>query len=390
MAIPTGAQHHRAMRLPVFILSNIEPILHEWETFARSIWPTSKPTLLLLRDHAEVILRASARDMTTEQTDLQQASKSKGEGEDGKASAKLDHASKEHALGRVQSGFHIVELIAEYRALRASVIRLWSANGAQTDALGLADLTRFNESIDQSLSEAVRHFSVEMDRSREIFLGILGHDLRNPLNAILLSSQSLSEISVGESADLASQIGSSAEAMARLLTDFIDFTASRLGAGIPLVRASADLGVLLRAVVDEYSASHPAAKLVLELQGNLSGKWDEGRLRQLLSNLIGNAIQHGQPNTPVYVSAKGEERSVAFQIKNTGDAIPVELIPTIFEPLVQAPDADRKKRRHGSMGLGLYIAKEVVIAHDGTINVTSSAEAGTVFMISLPRGFESP
>jgi signal transduction histidine kinase len=376
------------MRLPDFILSNIEPILQEWETFARSIWPAPKPTLLLLRDHAEVILRASARDMATAQTDLQQANKSKGEGEEGKASAKLDHASKEHALGRVKSGFHIVELIAEYRALRASVIRLWGASGAQADALGLVDLTRFNESIDQSLSEAVRHFSVEMDRSREIFLGILGHDLRNPLNAISLCSQSLAEISVDESADLASQISSSAEAMTRLLTDFIDFTVSRLGAGIPLVRAQVNLAVPLRAVVNEYSASHPAANLVLELQGELSGKWDESRLRQLLSNLIGNAIQHGQPKAPIYVSAKGEERSVVIQIQNSGDPIPVELIPTIFEPLVQAPGPDRKKRRHGSMGLGLYIAKEVVIAHDGVIRVTSSAEAGTVFTISLPRNFQ--
>jgi signal transduction histidine kinase len=376
-----------AMQLPAFILSNLEPILQEWEKFARSIWPTPTPTLLLLRDHAEVILRAAVRDMVTEQTDIQQTNKSKGEGADGKASAKLDDASKEHALARVKSGFDIMELIAEYRALRASVIRLWSASGAQPDAQGLIDLTRFNESIDQSLSEAVRHFSVEMDRSREIFLGILGHDLRNPLNAILLTSQSLVEISTGKSADFASQIVASAEAMGRLLADFVDFTTSRLGAGIPLTIAPADLAVLFRAAVDESSASFPGSKLILELHGNLSGKWDEGRLRQLLSNLIGNAIQHGRLNTPVHVSAKGDETSVVFSVQNTGDPIPAELLPTIFEPLVQAPGTDRKKHRHGSMGLGLYIAKEVVGAHDGVIHVTSSAEAGTKFTVTLPRGF---
>ena len=174
------------MRLSEFVLANIERILQEWDTFARSIWPTPRPNPILLRDHAEAILRAAARDMTTHQTATEQDSKSKGEGGEGNASVKLDDASKRHALGRVRSGFHLMELVAEYRALRASVIRLWGASGALPDSGGLVDLTRFNESIDQSLAEAVRYFSMEMDRSREIFLGILGHDLRNPLNAILL------------------------------------------------------------------------------------------------------------------------------------------------------------------------------------------------------------
>lgn len=374
------------MRLANFILSNIEPILKEWETFARSIWPAPKPTLLLLRDHAEVILRAAVRDMGTEQTDVEQASKSKGEGVEGKISATLDTASKDHALGRVKSGFHIMELIAEYRALRASVIRLWGASDTQPDSRSLIDLTRFNESIDQSLAEAVRHFSVEMDRSREIFLGILSHDLRNPLNAILLNTQLLAEIGTGEAAEVASQIKSSGEAMAHLLTDFIDFTASRLGGGIPLVTAPVDLAILCKAVVDECSAGFPGSKLMLDCGGDLLGNWDEGRLRQLLSNLIGNAIQHGDESAPVYVSAEGGETAVILRIRNDGEPIPPEILPVIFDPLVQGSETDQKKRRHGSMGLGLYIAREVVIAHGGRIEVTSSTQEGTVFKVTLSRG----
>jgi signal transduction histidine kinase len=372
------------MRLAAFILTNIEPILREWETFARSIWPAPQPTLILLRDHAEGILRAAARDMATAQTELEQASKSKGEGAEGTASAKLDDASKDHALGRARSGFDLMALVAEYRALRASVIRLWSESGTQPDARDLVDLTRFNESIDQSLAEAVKHFSGEMDRSREIFLGILGHDLRNPLNAISVLAQSIQEISTGESAELAAQIGSSGEAMARLLNDFIDFTTSRLGSGIPLVVAPTDLGPLCRAVVDECLASFPGSNLVIDLQGNLQGEWDQGRLRQLLSNLIGNAIQHGGENNPVTISAIGEGPAVVLRIQNTGEPIPAELLPTIFDPLVQAPAHSRTKRRHGSMGLGLYIANEVVVAHGGAIRVTSSEESGTVFTVTLP------
>lgn len=384
LAIYFGGANRFVMRLANFILSNIEPILQEWETFARSIWPAPEPTLILLRDHAEAILRASARDMATDQTDMEQANKSKGEGVEGKASAKLDDASKDHALGRVRSGFHLMELVAEYRALRASVIRLWGESGAQPDPVGLIDLTRFNESIDQSLAEAVRHFSMEMDRSREIFLGILGHDLRNPLTAILLSAQSLAEISTGESAKLASQVKSSGEAMGHLLADFIDFTASRLGTGIPVVFAPTDLATVCRAVADECSASFPGAKLILDLRGNLAGRWDEGRLRQLLSNLIGNAIQHGGENTPVRIAATREGSVIVLQIQNGGEPIPEELLPAIFDPLVQAPTTDKTKRPHGSMGLGLCIAKEVVIAHGGAIGVTSSAQSGTVFTVTLP------
>jgi signal transduction histidine kinase len=385
LAIRVGLADRTDMKLGNFIVSNMEPILQEWEAFARSVWPTPKPTLILLRDHAEAILRAATRDMATEQTEIEQADKSKGEGSDGKSSSNLDDASRSHAAGRVRSGFHLVELVSEYRALRASVVRLWGESGTQPDPVGLNDLTRFNECIDQSLAEAVRHFSDEMDRSRKVFLGILGHDLRNPLNAILLSAQSLGEFSTGESAELVSQIISSGSAMAHLLADFIDFTASRLGAGIPLVLAPTDLAVLCRTVADECSASFPGSEYILDLRGALAGTWDGDRLRQLLSNLIGNAIQHGDMRAPVHIAASGEESEVVLRIQNAGEPIPAELLPLIFDPLVQTRTTDQAKRRYGSMGLGLYIAKEVVTAHGGVIRVTSSAQAGTVFTVTLPR-----
>jgi signal transduction histidine kinase len=373
------------MRLAEFILSNTEPILQEWETFARSIWPAPDPSLALLRDHAEAILRATARDMTTRQSEIEQADKSKGDGAAGRASAKLDDASKDHALGRVRSGFHLMEVIAEYRALRASVIRLWEKSEAPTNPLALIELTRFNECIDQSLAEAVKHFSAEMDRSREIFLGILGHDLRNPLNAILLSASSLMEISTGPSADLASQIGTSGEAMGQMLADFIDFTASRLGAGIPLVIAPVDFAILCRAVAEECKAAFPGSKFLLELSGDLRGEWDGRRLRQLLSNLIGNAIQHGAKGLPIRIAARGTPGEVILQIQNGGEPIPIEILPAIFDPLSQAPGEAGQRRRHGSMGLGLYIAREVVVAHGGSITVQSSGSSGTEFTVTLPR-----
>jgi signal transduction histidine kinase len=379
------------VRLADFISANTDPILREWDSFARSIWPAAKANPLILRDHAEAILRAAVVDMRTGQTAPEQMEKSKGDGSGSPASAKLDTASKKHALARVKSGFDLIGLVAEYRALRASVVRLWSESGPDFDSHHLVDLTRFNESIDQSLTEAVRHFSEQVDHSREIFLGILGHDLRNPLNAMLLSAQSLAEISEGESAMLASQIVGSGEAMARLLADFLDFTGSRLGRGIAIKRAPVDLAMLCREVVEESRTGLPSDRIRLELTGNLAGEWDAGRLRQVLSNLIGNATQHGSDATPIFVSVAGQPTEVVLRVQNAGEPIAETDLPTIFDPLVQGPTSESKPgRRSGSMGLGLYIAREVVNAHGGTISVTSNAMEGTVFTVSLPRHGDTP
>src|SRR5215212_1604472 len=146
---------------------------------------------LELRDHAKDILRATAWDMKSAQTDRQQSDKSKGDGDGGAASGRVDGASDVHAVGRVQSGFDLMAVIAEYRALRASVIRLWRESAPDPDKRDLADLTRFNESIDQSLTEAVRRYTNRVDHSRQMFLAILGHDLRNPLQSTMMSADGL-------------------------------------------------------------------------------------------------------------------------------------------------------------------------------------------------------
>jgi hypothetical protein len=142
------------MRLADFILANVEPILAEWETFARGIWPGAAADPATLRDHAEDILRATARDMKSAQTAARQSDKSQGEDRGGEGSARLEEASAVHAVVRVASGFDLLLVVAEYRALRASVIRLWQESGREPDRHDLADLTRFNESIDQSLAKA--------------------------------------------------------------------------------------------------------------------------------------------------------------------------------------------------------------------------------------------
>lgn len=376
------------MRLADFILANIEPILAEWEVFARSIWPGAATDPATLRDHAEDILRATASDMMSAQTAAQQSDKSKGDGDAGADSVRVDKASTLHGAGRVQSGFDLMALVSEYRALRATVIRLWRESAPNPDRRDLQDLTRFNESIDQSLAEAARTYTEAVDRSRQMFLGILSHDLRAPLNAIIMSANTLSltaKLDV-DSSEIVSGVSTSAVAMARMINDLLDFTGAGLGAAMPLSPLAMDLESLCREVVEETRAAHPASKVRFQARGDLTGEWDADRLRQVLSNLLGNAAQHGGDSGPVELSASVEGSHVRLAIHNSGPPIPPDALPTIFDPLVRVSSPEsQKQRRRGSIGLGLYIAREVALAHGGDIHVESSEEAGTVFTVRLPR-----
>src|ERR1043165_5729251 len=236
------------MRLADFIQSNMEAILGEWEEFARNLAPGSAMSVIALRDHAESILRVTARDMLAPQTAKQQSDKSKGHGGGGEESEHLDSASQEHAIARLGEGFNLIEVVSEYRALRASVLRLWQAAVREADARDLEDLTRFNESIDQSLAEAVRSYTSRVDESRELFLATLGHDLRAPLNAMMLSAEVLARSGQldGENAEIASRMSNFGRVMTGMIHDLLDFTRTRLGAGMPLSVAPSDLLGLCR------------------------------------------------------------------------------------------------------------------------------------------------
>lgn len=376
------------MRLADFILANTEPILAEWEVFARRIWPGPATDPATLRDHAEDILRATAQDMVSDQTAAQQSDKSKGDGDAGAESVRVDNASTLHGAGRVLSGFDLLAVASEYRALRASVIRLWRESCPNPDQRDLDDLTRFNECIDQSLTEAQRTYTEAIDRSRQLFLGILSHDLRAPLHAIMISARVLSLTSQldAELHQIASGVSTSADAMSRMIGDLLDFTGAGLGAKMPLSPVAMDLESLCGEVVGETRAAHPTADVRFQAHGDLTGEWDAGRLRQVLSNLLGNAVHHGGGAGPVELTADGKGSHVRLIVRNGGPPIPPDALTTIFDPLVRVSSPDvQKRRRPGSIGLGLYIAREVAVAHGGDIEVTSSETAGTVFIVRLPR-----
>ena len=377
------------MRLADFILGNVEPILAEWESFARSLSPGAQMTKLALRDAAEAILLATARDMQSDQSLDQQASKSKGYGgAGGEESDRLDHASKQHGVERVGSGFDIMEVVSEYRALRASVLRLWRANRPQSDINDINDITRFNEAIDQSLAEAVSSYTKRVEQSRHMFLAILSHDLRSPLNNIHTAAQLASRTTNEDlaSAKVLSMIERNTQTITQLTNDLIDFASTGLGSAIPLTRCLADLEKLGRNVFEEFCFAYPQRTLRFHPDGDLMGEWDAARLRQVISNLMGNALQHGASEGAIELAIASEESTVVLSVHNEGSPIPSEMLTTIFDPLrryTQLESTERQTSR--SIGLGLYIVREVVVAHGGTITVTSTAQEGTTFTVRLPR-----
>ncbi len=220
-------------------------------------------------------------------------------------------------------------------------------------------------------------------RFNEMFTAILGHDLRNPLGAIMAAAQLAQRRQNDEKlAKPLSRILSSGQRMARMIDQLLDFTRVRVGDGIPLERKSCDLLVVLRQMADELEHANPGWHLHLHLEGHGAGSWDLDRLSQVFSNLIGNAIQHGAVEQGVKIRADGSaDQRFQLEVQNMG-TIPPALIGKLFEPMA---GGERRSERTQGLGLGLYISKQIVEAHGGTIEVLSDEAAGTRFVVNLPR-----
>lgn len=372
------------MTLSQFISENMEKILVEWEKFAATLAPIAHQKTAVLRDHAEAILRDIALDMERPQSEAQKEAKSKGSTR--RDPTTVDTAAQQHGAVRFAEGLNVNEMVAEYRALRATVIRLWAAETSGTE-LSLHDLTRFNEEIDQALTESIATFSARVDRSRELLMGVLGHDLRNPLDAVLQSAQVLAKNPniEGASAKAVERILRGGTRAEKLVTDLLDVARTRLGGEIPLARTAMDLRDVCRQAVDEARAHHPDRAVTLRFDGEVTGNWDQARLMQLISNLVENGLRHGGGTAAVSVEAKGEHDRVILRVHNGGVTIPAAVIHRIFDVLVQGEHPQGPEERSSSLGLGLYICRAVAEAHGGSIEVTSSEHQGTTFTVFLPR-----
>lgn len=373
------------MRLADFLDTEAETILTDWVAFARTQPGAASMNLAGLRDHAAEMLAVIARDLRTTQTAEQAQVKSQGHTLP--RAGRADTAAESHGADRADGGFTVAEMLAEFRALRASVVRRWTAANGTLGGADLDDLTRFNEAVDQALAESISRFHTSVTQSQDLLVAVLGHDLRTPLHTVTVVTECLADSQQldAESTQLLGRAIRSAKRMARMLDDLLDFTRSRTGGGIPVTPDRTDLQRIVEQAVDEFRSSSPQHPFVVAVDGDLCGVWDGARIGQVLSNLLGNAVQHGAPAAPVQVSARGEATEVILTVRNMGRAIAAEDLPTLFSPFKRLRQGPTGTSPMQHLGLGLYIADQIVSAHGGHLVVTSSDAAGTCIAAHLPR-----
>jgi PAS domain S-box-containing protein len=277
--------------------------------------------------------------------------------------------------GRVREDLALVRGDGSILQTRAAAVPMSDEHGRLASIL----LT-FDDATDEWRARTEREAN---ERFRELFIGILGHDLRSPLSVLVVDANAL-QLSDGLGPNerrKVDRIASSASRMSRMVAQILDFTRARMGEGIPIDRQPMGLHDLVRNVVAESVPPKDAARVALAFEGNGIGDWDADRLAQVVSNLVGNALTHGAQNGVVHVSVRDEPACVRLAVHNEGRPIPEDLRRVIFDPFRRAATTQRT----GGLGLGLYIAQKIVQAHGGTLTVESTAERGTTFTAVLPR-----
>ena len=218
-------------------------------------------------------------------------------------------------------------------------------------------------------------------RLNEELMAVVGHDLRNPLNVVLMTTSLLASTSDPQLKKCVDRLQSSGTRMLHIIDELFDLSRARLGGGIPIERKPVDLEAVTRKMVAEFEATNPSRQIDIVVNGDALGEWDVGRLAQVLSNLIGNALRHGSVLVPITVALTGDVNEVIASVHNGGH-ISTDLMPRLFDPFQSG--TGRRTRAEG-LGLGLYIVQQIVRAHGGDVQVRSTQEAGTTFEVRLPR-----
>jgi signal transduction histidine kinase len=369
-----------------FILKNMDALLQDWEDYAQSLSPAAVLSRTALRDHAQQILEAIAADMARPQSSQAQEEKSKGLNPEN--SLALEIAGEQHGLTRILEQFESSQLISEFRALRASVLRRWTAAQKLSGDDHLEELTRFNESIDEALASSILHFSHKVDEARTVILGVLAHDLRNPLSAALMSASFIIEYSNESEKCIqsAARIQRGIKRCDQLVSDLLDYARAKLDHGIPMHLSGSNMRGLCSAAIDEVESAHPGRFITQSYSGDMNGIWDPERIAQLLANLLINALKHGRADTPVLLTASCVGGTVCVDIHNDGPAIRADSRAAIFDPLyMKGGHPGHLPEGSSGLGLGLYICREIALAHGGDIEVTSDPNSGTSFKVTLPQ-----
>lgn len=245
--------------------------------------------------------------------------------------------------------------------------------------VGVAKIVR-----DVTAEQAARR---ESEKMRDLFLGALSHDLRIPLSTIKVSVHTLRARAPESEQKVLARISNSTDRMSRMIDQLLDFTKSRLGGGIPIHLEKADLAEICRMVAEEQEALNPE-RIHVSMEGDLKGHWDGDRLAEVVSNLLSNAFKYGDSDAPVTIAGRCGDGYVVVDVTNQGPEIPAPLRDVIFDPFQRGP-AEQHRGIKG-IGLGLYIAQQIVRAHHGEITVHSAPLGGTRFSVRLPRPAGSP
>lgn len=371
------------MGLSDFITQNTSTILLEFVVFAQSQLPAAEGMDIdSLRDHAGEVLAVIAADMKRPQTQREQFDKSQGT-LDEKFNA--SDAAETHGTLRAAAGFDVNQTAAEYRALRASVLRLWFASNPVLGREEVFELVRFNEAMDEALAASIMYFAAEAARMRNLFLGVLSHELRTPLSTIAMSGQSLLLAAQAQKPlpAAAERVLRGSKRIESLLDNLLDYVRSGLGEGMRITLAEVNSFQLCEKIVGELGSLHPTRDIQLHCSGDPLCMGDDQRLSQAVSNLITNANKYGAPARPIRVTVDGSDASeLSISVQNEGPPISAETLETLFQPLVRGVTADKTGV---NLGLGLYIVREIASAHAGTASVQSSEAVGTVFTVRIPR-----
>ncbi len=302
------------------------------------------------------------------------------DGEHDQALEPLSAIAAAHALEHHRAGVELTVVLAEYEALHRTLLEVTLED---TSRVGLASgLIALTTAINRTIAEGVKRYESEHEHVRERFIGMLVHDLRDPLTAVVMSANLLSDMTLGDrQSQLVGRITRGARRIERMVDEVVDFARSRLGEQLSLSPATFDMAEVCQEAIGEVRAVPAPREVLLDVSGNVSGTWDRDRARQALVNLITNATQSSQGAIRVRV-VENPDRTVVVSVTNRGSVIAPEMLARIFDPFARAM-LDQSRIR--GLGLGLYMVEQIARAHGGAVRATSTSTEGTTFLIEWPR-----
>ena len=386
------------MTLSEFIRSHTDEIVQEWESFARTCNPAAASMDdSRIRNHVLQLLTFVARDMESLQTEFDQAEKSQGRAD---LCHDLDSEAQRHAVARVIDGFSIDQVVAEFRALRASILRLHANQEFPITRSAMIELTRFNECIDQMLSESVlRHTQLVSDvlrdanRQKDEFISTLSHELRNPLSSISTCAKILSanaSMDAGSAARVINMLARQTGHLERLLDDLLDV--ARISRNrVSLKIEPTDIRFCVKDAVDANTGLIQQKGHTIELDipsTPVRIDVDCTRVAQVVSNLVNNAAKYSSTGSAIEVSLTTETHHAVIRVRDNGSGIDAELLPHVFDAFYSGRAGDVAKQ---GLGLGLWLSRQLTELQGGTITVESEGPGtGAEFCVKLPLPLPAP